>query len=476
MLTQIIKNDWRSLTADRGVWIVLSLFIILAGYALYNGIVWTQSLEGHTRSLTAKQEQGFAESKDRIMQGDTKPVSGQSTDPTDPFNPAAEMVHAILPAAPLAFTSIGQSDLLRPNAGVSILSKQRTEDDKQGFENPLSFLAGRFDFAFVAIYLLPLLILALCFNLLSSERENGTLQMVLSQPVSLRSFAIVKLLHRFVIVLVLTLGVLTISIFFSGTNTGGTMFWPGLGLLFLAIATYTLFWFSLTLFINSFNLSSATNAVVLAGCWIAVVLVVPSVINAVITTIYPMPSRTDEISAIRKVKFDIRRDGSQIVSEFYQDHPELAPQNSVDGKTVTLAFATTQQWLKNGLNEVEDNFDSQVARQQSVVDRARFVSPAIAMQETLNDVAGTGVSRHRDFRAQARDFARKWDEHFLPIIFRNIKLTATDYDQIPRFHFTEQSAGVLVRSVLPGLAGIFVLTVILAAFAAMRLGRSRVLQ
>ena len=46
---------------------------------------------------------------------------------------------------------------------------------------------GRFDLAFVLIYLYPLLILALTYNLLSAEKEQGTLALALSQPVSLRT-------------------------------------------------------------------------------------------------------------------------------------------------------------------------------------------------------------------------------------------------------------------------------------------------
>ncbi|MBK8149180.1 MAG: hypothetical protein IPK58_13480 [Acidobacteria bacterium] len=44
---------------------------------------------------------------------------------------------------------------------------QRTQADKDGFENPLGFLAGKFDPSFVLVYLLPLVILALSFNVLS---------------------------------------------------------------------------------------------------------------------------------------------------------------------------------------------------------------------------------------------------------------------------------------------------------------------
>ena len=49
-------------------------------------------------------------------------------------------------------------------------------------ESPLNLMVGRFDLTFVVIYLLPLLVLALSFNVLSEEREQGTLALTCCSP------------------------------------------------------------------------------------------------------------------------------------------------------------------------------------------------------------------------------------------------------------------------------------------------------
>jgi ABC-2 type transport system permease protein len=236
---------------------------------------------------------------------------------------------------------------------------------------------------------------------------------------------------------------------------------------------YALFWFALALFINSFGRSSATNAVLLAGCWIALVLVLPSLVNVAVTSIYPMPSRIDEVNAIRSVNLDMRRDGSRLVNEFYQDHPELAPQNGVGDKALTLAFVTIQQELKRRLGEVEDRFNAQLEHQQRIVNRTRFVSPAIVMQETLNTIAASDVSRYQLFRGQAKQFAQSWDATFLPFIYRNAKLTATDYDRIPRFKFVEQSLVTLAMNTLIGLLGLLAPTAVLWWLSVRKLKRKK---
>ena len=68
-------------------------------------------------------------------------------------------------------------------------------------ENPNRLLAGRFDLAFVIVFLYPLLILTLSYNMLSAEQEQGTLALTLSQPVSLRTLVSGKVLLRALVLL-----------------------------------------------------------------------------------------------------------------------------------------------------------------------------------------------------------------------------------------------------------------------------------
>lgn len=470
MYSHIIKNDWKNLIADRSVRLALIGFTLLLGYGIYNGDKWSRAQLLGNETVMAEQEKRLAQNKARL----TNTAPG-NPDPSDAFATGAALGYAVLPPSPLGFTAIGQSDLLRSKIGVSVLSKQGTKEDKQGFENPLSLLSGRFDLAFVIVYLLPLLILALSFNLISSERENGTLQMVLSQPVSLARFGMAKLFHRVLIVTVLVSVVSVLGMFLSSDSSSSKGFWLSVLLWLPAVFLYTTFWFGLALLVNSFGRSSATNAVVLGGCWIAFVLVLPSLVNAMVTTIYPMPSRVDEINEIRSVNLDIRRDGTRLLNEFYQDHPELAPRNDASDRAFTLKYLTIQQQLKQRLATVEDRFNAQLERQQRTVDRTTFISPAIAMQESLNQIAGTDTSRYQLFRTQAREYAAAWDATFLPPIYRNLKLTPADYEQIPRFAFHDRSFAMLARSVAKALAGTLLLILVLLGWSKYRFSKGGLL-
>ncbi len=189
MFLRIIKNEWRILFAERSFLILAVVFSILIGYGIFNGASWIKERENQSRRLLEPQEKDLAERKEKVRLSDQNISEKESDEPNpgDPYDIGMSLHYTVLPFASSAVLSLGQSDVLTSDAGVSATILQRTKIDKSGFENPLGFLSGRFDFSFVIVYLLPLFILALSFNALSNEREQGILQLLLSQSIKLKT-------------------------------------------------------------------------------------------------------------------------------------------------------------------------------------------------------------------------------------------------------------------------------------------------
>jgi ABC-2 type transport system permease protein len=117
----------------------------------------------------------------------------------------------------------------------------------------------------------------------------------------------------------------------------------------------------------------------------------------------------------------------------------------------------------------EARFESQLEKQQQFVNRFRFLSPAVVMQETLNEIAGTGLPRYQRFREQVAQHDRRWAEFFLPRIYKNAKLTAADYDAVPRFQFVEESPIALLRRASVSLVGLLLPTLVIGAMGLLAL-------
>ena len=91
---------------------------------------------------------------------------------------------AVVPPAPLGALAVGQSDVYPGYLKVTARNLDAVVTGDQ-IEHPLAVASGHFDAAFVVLFLYPLLIFAVSFDLTATERDRGTLRMVLAQPVRL---------------------------------------------------------------------------------------------------------------------------------------------------------------------------------------------------------------------------------------------------------------------------------------------------
>ena len=469
----VLRNEWRLLMADRALRTVLGLFALLLLYALANGIVWTRFQERTVETVlagNAERARALGEELAAIENG-AEPASA-FRDPRAPnvLGGARGSHAAVLDPGPLTALAVGQSDLLPYYYDVNIYTNESTFQQNGEVENPLNLMVGRFDLAFVVIYLLPLLVLALSYNVLSEEREQGTLALTLSQPVSARNIVAAKLAFRALLVVGTVLAVSLLGILATGGSAS-----PGRVALWCAtVAIYALLWFALAAWVNSLRRSSAWNATVLVGAWLVLVVVLPAAINIAAGLLHPLPSRVQMVTAQREASNDAVNQRSELLARYLEDHPEMAGSVVPDDEPAlgALAWAATDA-VNQRLEAVTTEHDASRAEQIALVRRYRFLSPALLAQEALMDAAGTGDARFARFQAEVRAFAEEWKEFFVPAILAGEQMDAGVLPDVPTFELAdEESADVTRRAAVP-LTVLSGLLLLVGVGAGVRLGRVR---
>ena len=147
----------------------------------------------------------------------------------------------------LSFIATGQSDMYTHFKSPRIYGNTFALDYAEMI-NPVQLLFGNFDLAFVIIYILPLLIIAFTYNILSKEKELGTLRLLSSQPISVFRWLLQKVGIRFVIFNTLTSLILWIAIAIGSIKDAPNA--TSLSGLFLLVTGYQLFWFVLSFVIG----------------------------------------------------------------------------------------------------------------------------------------------------------------------------------------------------------------------------------
>ncbi|TAE24096.1 MAG: DUF3526 domain-containing protein [Candidatus Kapaibacterium sp.] len=478
MFKHIIRYDWLMLRANRTLAVSVSLLVLFTAFALWNG---AQHVQFQRRTLAAIQDSAqkaytTLQSSVRSIEAGTPYKGNAFQNPQDPYpigaNKGARF--ATLAPEPLALIAFGQSDLLPYYYRVTMTKKQSLYHAEE-IENAAILYNGNFDVAFVIIYLLPLLIIALSYNVVSCEREQGTLAMLLSSNARFDSLVLTKYLFRFVLVGAVFSVVLLVGLLLARVNLAEAapqLGLPQLGLLLLTTLLYAAFWFALSFAVNSFGRNSGFNAAVLVGVWLLLVLIIPATLSVLATTLHPTPSRVELITQTREASDAAKKRSSQLLSKFLEDHPELAPKDKqVDAKDFAVISLTAQMEVDKILKPLQDRFDTQLEAQQSLVRSYRVLSPAVFMQHTLNDIAGTGHDRYATFYAQVVRFYAEFQQFFVKKIFRQEEMSSADFERIPAFHYQKTDAPLLAWSNILNLALLLALTAVFVVVGFRRVGR-----
>ena len=435
------------MAVDRTLAAVIAILGLVVAYGLFNGAAWASFQRQVLREVGHEEASRLDGLKTRI--------ESSGAVPADQVGLASGAREAKMPPGPLAALVVGQSDLYPDHTLVTTASRQSTQAGDE-IENPTHLLSGRFDLDFVIVTLYPLVILALSYNLLSAEKEQGTLVLILSQPVRLGTLVLAKVVARGVAVLGLSIVIALVGFGLTGGRPTGENL-ARLGLWMAVVAAYGAFWFTLAVAINLLGRGSSTNALGLAGTWLLVVAIIPALGNVIVRATYPIPSRVELIQAIRTAADRARAEGPKLNAKFLEAHPELAKGRDEANEFAVQSLAV-QDVTEAGVAEVLGRFESQLVRQQALVDRFRFASPAIATLEALQDVAGTGAARYRHFVAQVESFHSQWRDYFRPRILRSEPIHLDDLGSLPSFAYQEEPLPGVAARVGVGLLGLIVPT------------------
>jgi hypothetical protein len=216
------------------------------------------------------------------------------------------------------------------------------------------------------------------------------------------------------------------------------------------------------------------NALGLAGAWTVIVLLFPALLNLLVVSLHPPPSRVALATAMRTAGREARAEGAKALAEFYHDHPELRPKEAGTNQVnFTTKHYATRQRAERDVQPLLEEFDRQLARQRSLVAWAQYLSPSVLVSEAFGDLAGTGTARHQAFRESIAQGLHAWHAWFIPRIVKNEPLTEADHAAIPRLTLRPDAARDLAPRVGGALCGLAAPTLLFAALASARLRRNR---
>ncbi len=366
-----------------------------------------------------------------------------------------------LPSLPLKPLALGQSDALPDHYPVTAHASYSFMNSTE-IVNPNNLLAGTFDTAFVMVFVLPVFIIALSFDLLSREKERGLLALTLAHGVALPSYTLAKCAARTSIVLLVTVLVTLLAFFVGGVDFNV----PGAAvdaISWLAVVLlYALFWFAVGLFVNSLDRKSETNGILMANTWLVAVVVLPALVNVVATIAFPAPSRVTLTTELREAASEAEQNAAEAREAYFFDHPELTEGDAAPGAFFREVLAS-EAAIERSIAPLLESFERQAGERSRVVDTLKYLSPAILTQQALSGIAGTEDQRYAAFRQQVRDYHSDYRALFAARLLADQPMNSDALKRIPQFVLAEPADGkVRVAATLLALLS-FSLVLVIAA-------------
>lgn len=365
----------------------------------------------------------------------------------------------INPTSPLAGLAIGQRDI---NSSIQAPTIRGLEGQKYDTDirNPYQLMTGHFDLSFVLLYLFPLAIIVLCFNLYSEEQEQGTWPLVHVQSNSrwkylLKKLSVPYLFVTGVLLLLYLLAALLLAIPFGKAFIG----------FMLSNFLYVNFWFAVVLLVISFFKSSAVNAIGLLSIWLLLTLLLPAAVNNYITQQYPVPESLSTMVKQRDgyhKKWDISQDSTMAM--FAKAYPQFAA-----SKWTSEGFNWLWYYAMQHLGDAEAAMDSRLfmqklmQREKASATYSYFI-PTLYTQLYNQELAQSSLQNHLQFLDSTTQFHERLRLYFYPQIFTDAPVLKEDWGK-----FTPVYCNISRQAGLPqsGHVGWFVL--LLGGWALLRL-------
>lgn len=441
MYSLLITQFFRSKT----VWLTVAILFILSVLSISTGKQFL-SQQNNAIAKTIEQQQKHLETQRQYNKDDIGLLS---------YYLKFSFINSV---SPLAGISIGQSDI---NSHIQSVSITALEAQKHNTDlvNPMRQQVGNLDVSFLIVFLFPLVIIALNFNVLSEEEEKGTWKMVTIQSKSSFRFLLskisIRLVFVFTILLCLFFGVkLVLNIPLSSD--------------FFAIVAmscfYILFWFALCFFVILLRNSSNTNLIVLLASWLLLVVFIPVLISNYINKVYPVDEAFTMVIKQRDAyheKWDT--DKKETLEHFYEHYPQLRKYGFKTEGFSWLWYYAMQQMGDDDSKTERDALYKKIKKREVLSKKIAQFFPSLQLQLSMNAIAKTSLTDHIDFLHATTKFHEDIRLDIYPKVFEEHHPDTVDFEKYKPEFFKSETHFSLAKNAIP-ILGVSLLLIGLGVF------------
>jgi ABC-2 type transport system permease protein len=331
------------------------------------------------------------------------------------------------PPAPLAFAALGQRDTAPWLHRVRMLALEG-QIHEADTKNADFGLIGRFDFAFLAAAVAPLLLILLLHDLRAGERVAGRHDLLVATSGRASRLWLPRAGVRLA-----ALALALLLPFWAGAITEGAAARQVMSASAMVLGAL-LVWWLITEWVGRRPASPAVLLTTLVGLWLALALLIPALAKAGIEAGHPMPDGAEILMIQREAVSDAwDMPKAATMEPFLARHPEWRAFGTVAKPFEWKWYYAFQQTGDMQAEPIVRAWrEGRLARDEAA-GLAALLSPTSLVERGFERLAGTDARAMLAYEDRVRAFHAELRRFHYPLLFRDPPYDPLAFSKLPRY-------------------------------------------
>ncbi len=277
--------------------------------------------------------------------------------------------------------------------------------------------------------------LLLAHDIVSGEKELGTLRLCFSNSLYRYIFLSGKTIGRISVLLIslilpLLLGISLVQLIITELSFGKEEYLR----LFTIIAVYILYvlvFFFLGVFISTLANTTSTTMVIALLVWIVFVILIPSTSMLLGTKFYPVPSPYEIEAKKDMILQNIQKEADKEVLKWIAEHPG-------EQMTPELISELNKKYLNKREREarkVEEDYTKKLLTQLKISKNIARISPTSCLSFAVMNLADTGFPAQQRFIKALNKYQREFTNYINEKMKNIVQMQKLDLSDMPKFEY-----------------------------------------
>ena len=410
--------------------ISLILFLIAIVYGCQNGYDLLKRHNTEIMSIKSINEDSINKAIIQFEEIEKGTIDKPRRDPTIPYwaiwnTPS----YAFKYPSPMMVFSLGQSEQYGYYKRVTNWSTIFDSDLAEEIANPERIAIGTLDFNFVLLYLSPILMIILLFNIGGLEKDLKFDQLIYLNNITKKDWLLSRFTFYYLIILC------SIFCLMLPYALASQVFQYDMSQFFnliILISFYILLWTILFYFINFFGKGSSDQAIKMISIWLTFCIIIPGAIHQISSLKYPTNYMTDYLDVSREQEseiFKLPADTSRM--ELLEKFPRLkntlyAADTSINKSIINRSLSGLVNILNKNVGYKIENSNEE---KNEFINKFSMVNPIVFFQNKINQITKTDYYAYKNYRSDIQEMIDKKIELILDDTWDKIIVDKARYVQ-----------------------------------------------